>query len=543
MALTLIFTIPIMMSCSFLLSVPMPYSPDSVRRQSALALASTFSNVLTIIRTSYREPLHTFLKELWLSSKKMANARVSLETLQQHKATGSWPPALCGLKPPAIALTSELTREAMDAKLILGSLQGCINDYKAEALDCLIATKKAEVEWFVSEKRSRDRWLPRLEEIVRNIYDRTRKSTEYPMIPMSSASTDVLQGRMGMLVPDWVQTVYRNWKIDLPHVAERVLSLAQHQRIAHLEKREAKTSLKAQADVVMTNVSASRSMQETISDEVPKAVTTALKQKGGSAPPKSELAIDNPCFISKLLLVNRKRQLKTEESIGVEGRVQGDSTQETSFGKNARRKIRVGGEKEELRQRNQNVEALKKTRLADIFKSKFNVNVPTSLPDSILEIPFSDAVQQIILKTEIGVLENTRDFAPGIHIGEGIAISSVYSYQIGTNLRFLFQEKIDRDLPLQSYNEFAKRLHWKFYWWSRTGAQEDTKRNPQLISRFAESIVEPPQGNFYFEVGLNAGHAELLKQVSQAEPHYRPADSLNWESAKHFACSFTKINI
>jgi hypothetical protein len=43
-------------------------------------------------------------------------------------------------------LTSEFTHEAADAKLMLGSLEGCINDYKAEALDCLIAIKKAEVE-------------------------------------------------------------------------------------------------------------------------------------------------------------------------------------------------------------------------------------------------------------------------------------------------------------------------------------------------------------------------------------------------------------
>jgi hypothetical protein len=62
-------------------------------------------------------------------------------------------------------------------------------------------------------------------------------------------------------------------------------------------------------------------MQETISDKVQKAVTAAPKQKGGSAPPKSELLFDNPCFISKNLHVNRKRELKMEESNGAEGRV------------------------------------------------------------------------------------------------------------------------------------------------------------------------------------------------------------------------------
>jgi hypothetical protein len=142
------------------------------------------------------------------------------------------------------------------------------------------------------------------------------------------------------------------------------------------------------------------------------------------------------------------------------------------------------------------------------------------------------------------VLDSARDFAPGIHIGEGIAILSVYSYEIGTNLRFLFQEKIDYDLSLQSYNEFTKTLHWKFYWWSQNSAQEDIKRNPQLISHFAESVAEPLQGDFYFEAGLNTRCAKLLKQVSQVEPHYCPADSLNWESAKkNFIYSFMKINI
>jgi hypothetical protein len=71
---------------------------------------------------------------------------------------------------------------------------------------------------------------------------------------------------------------------------------------------------------------------------------------------------------------------------------EGDSTQETSFGKNTCRKIRVGREKEELYQRNQKIEALEKSRLTDISKSKFNVNVPTSFPDAILEISFSDAI-------------------------------------------------------------------------------------------------------------------------------------------------------
>jgi hypothetical protein len=73
--------------------------------------------------------------------------------------------------------------------------------------------------------------------------------------------------------------------------------------------------------VVMTDVSILCSILETISDKVQKAITATLKQKEGSIPPKSELSVDNPCFISTNVYINRKRQLKIEESIEVEGRV------------------------------------------------------------------------------------------------------------------------------------------------------------------------------------------------------------------------------
>jgi hypothetical protein len=53
-----------------------------------------------------------------------------------------------------------------------------------------------------------------------------------------------------------------------------------------------------------------------------------------------------------------------------------------------------------------------------------------------------------------------------------------------------------------------------------------------LVSRFTEPLTDPPQGNFYFEAGVNAGCAELVKQIAQAEPRYHPADALNSATVK-----------
>jgi hypothetical protein len=77
-----------------------------------------------------------------------------LETLQWHEALETWPLALRYIKPPTLLLSSKFTRESADTKLMLNSRDGYLNDYKAEALDCMIATKKAKVEWFITERVS-----------------------------------------------------------------------------------------------------------------------------------------------------------------------------------------------------------------------------------------------------------------------------------------------------------------------------------------------------------------------------------------------------
>jgi hypothetical protein len=153
--------------------------------------------------------------------------------------------------------------------------------------------------------------------------------------------------------------------MDLPHVGERILSLAQNIGMAKLEKKIAKTTLKEKPDMEMTNVGTSRTIQETISDEVKKAVTAALKQKGVSAPPSSE---SSTAHYSYSQVDPWKRKTKVQDPDGREGRVQEDSTQEILLGKNACRKAGKGREKEELPQRFQKAKALRNAWFSAIRK-------------------------------------------------------------------------------------------------------------------------------------------------------------------------------
>src|SRR5207237_2331164 len=106
-----------------------------------------------------------------------------------------------------------------------------------------------------------------------------------------------------------------------------------------------------------------------------------------------------------------------------------------------------------------------KERNEVIRRSLFEPCKPHTYPDELTEIPISDALKAITLRTTVEDLEVRRSFAPGIHIGSGIHVPSIFSYMIGVNLKFLFQSKLDRDLPLEAYKIFTASVRWKFYWW------------------------------------------------------------------------------
>jgi hypothetical protein len=204
---------------------------------------------------------------------------------------------------------------------MLNILDFCWNDYKAEALDYMIATKKAEVECFITKHISGKKWLPKLEQIAKHRFKQTKTFTEYHTIPMISQL--IPWDHVGMLVPDWLRAEYHNWRMDLPHIAEHILSLTQNIGMAKLEKKIAKTMLKEKADIDMTDMGTSQTMQQTMSDKVKKAVAPTLKPKVVSAPPSSEFT-HLPSSCSE---VNPfKRKSKVQDSNRREGRVYEGST-------------------------------------------------------------------------------------------------------------------------------------------------------------------------------------------------------------------------
>jgi hypothetical protein len=112
--------------------------------------------------------------------------------------------------------------------------------------------------------------------------------------------------------------------------------------MAKLENKIAKTTLKGKPEVDITDVGISKTMQETISNKVKKAVAATLKHKGASAPVSSTFP-NTPSYCSQVKSL--KGQRKVQDHHGREGWVQECSTQEISLGKKAHRKSWKSGKK------------------------------------------------------------------------------------------------------------------------------------------------------------------------------------------------------
>ena len=80
-----------------------PTHTEVEERLGALTLATSLDDVLQIIPVSYRDGVKPFLKELYNSSRKKLNSENALANLERHKAAGTLPPALMGIKVPALS--------------------------------------------------------------------------------------------------------------------------------------------------------------------------------------------------------------------------------------------------------------------------------------------------------------------------------------------------------------------------------------------------------------------------------------------------------
>ena len=474
-----------------------PTHPDADDRLGALALANSLDDVLHIIPISYRDGVKPILKELYNSSRKRLSSENALANLERHKAGGTLPPALMGMKVPALPVCQAYMQSSDSYESMRTNMEMIIHDQQIECLSLMLATKKDEVTWLQKTLLDPPVWKNDLRKASLKIYeDMKRAHSETAAVGQQFVHTH----------PEWIKTEYTKWYKDLTTFAERVIALARTHGMAKQGVALAKTKLKESVDVQMGNTgpSSSKSVEQIVAEQVKKAVESALKAKDPpSKDHKSEWHNNHHSINTDK--VNRKRKQQEE-------------TVEHCF--NTKKQC---CEKTETRQQERERE---KESLEICLQASFNPGKPYTYPDEILDLPFTDALKVLTLKTDVELLDEHRSFAPGIHIGKGISVPSKYGYHIGINLKFLYHQSLDLSLPTEAYSIFTNSVRWKYYWACKD--HKDNSWNPRLKERFREPDLEAPLANFYIEAGLKAGLSELRNQLNKLVPPIKPPGVFSW---------------
>ncbi|THG94178.1 hypothetical protein EW145_g8193 [Phellinidium pouzarii] len=212
-------------------------------------MVTTFDDCVGLLPVDYRDRLRPEFSFLTLLVSKEASVYESLQKLRHHKAVGSWPPQLNGVRVPNFQLTKEFGGNSQQYTQRLTQLT---TGYKTEALDTAIMMKSAEHEYLGGQLLTEAYSPPLIAKIKEHYKSTVEPSAKVPTLDRSGAIT-------GFSVNPGSKREYERAIRDVSAFAGRVIYLQREVERKRAEKSAKKSSLKDQADVEMGDVSLSTS--------------------------------------------------------------------------------------------------------------------------------------------------------------------------------------------------------------------------------------------------------------------------------------------
>jgi hypothetical protein len=232
----------------------------SNERIGNLHLCASIPEVGNLVPASYRDKVVNFLRKMHDFALKRTNASVQVSSLEKHKSTGTFPPALLGVKDLECQVSRDYGNSVAEYD---SSLKEATTDYRKSQLDGFIAIKKAEVEWWDTQKLSYSAYRTELHAVidgvktqidkVHNGYEgETRLDSDEHDVEMEQTQSPgghtPAEPRVVPPEPDWVRTQYKNMLEDAPRLVGRVIEIAVSKVLGEQDKKDAKKAKKAEAE-------------------------------------------------------------------------------------------------------------------------------------------------------------------------------------------------------------------------------------------------------------------------------------------------------
>ena len=82
---------------------------------------------------------------------------------------------------------------------------------------------------------------------------------------------------------------------------------------------------------------------------------------------------------------------------------------------------------------------------------------PQTLPDWLLTVPFTQAVELVILNTPVDII-NAAQFKNYVHSSPGVNLPDKIAFQLSVGLRYMYHQPLNKKLILESWHDFQRRL-------------------------------------------------------------------------------------
>lgn len=132
------------------------------------------------------------------------------------------------------------------------------------------------------------------------------------------------------------------------------------------------------------------------------------------------------------------------------------------------------------------------------------------IPDSLLTIPYLDAVNSLILSMPVNIIQ-ANSYKNLIHRGQNVTLPKEIELDLSVGMRYLFCSPRNSELIKETWFNFVERLHWHLFF--AFDQSSVNSYNPDFeVPHVCKG--KPPQLPAYLKLGITLGWNFIYKTIS-----------------------------
>ena len=530
-------------------------SAEALVRHAALQAASSTSDVVAMVPQSYRQVLRPLLEEVAKTVGKLLSAQATTAKWRQHVVAGTFP-SWCANQVPAVQF-GRAFEDSAEGRTFHASLEEAHTNHLKLVLNSAVRAKEDEIKQLERALSPED-----LFPIFKGpILERRKMLKSTQRIPRleQTATGDV--NVLGWVENPMTDALAQQVLEDCIVYADRVKAIVSSSALASHQKKEAKKAVQASADVEMQDQAAASG--PSIQSLVDRAVNAAVRRLGSSkdqgsckynysgcscltncAGPSTPLSPSprrrgitgnqcacppkgSSCRTSKEDRTARRDSRWEWKSAGtkacsraptrlVASPIRTTSSKEGQGGCPEGPMERCSGREKgcERRLRNQvatsDLPAEMRSLLDASLRSWDYRRGPLSLPDVIVNVPLPIAVDEIVRRTPLYIMDALR-YRSSIHCGPNVNLPHEIEWDLSVGMKYLFHQPRRSEMIRLAWTDFKRRFRWRVKFLLEG---ENRVYDPEYDVR-PPSKKDPPMLPLYIELALRRGGAYVDQSIAR----------------------------